>query len=309
MQHDNPAFPSASLGLAARTNEGGTQETAQTGHSVSSKESCAPLGGTRLGGADQGGAAALNRLDKRTYFDQLTQGQCRVYIRDYGERLAEIGWSFTSAKKPDKAGKGESKNKLANQDRAARRSRTRMRQLILSAHLDHLLTLTYRENQTNYAQATDDLARFVRKVRRAISGWHYVAVAERQERGAWHWHIAVKGHQDVHLLRTCWLAVVGDGNIDVQAPKQGKQKQRLGVVRYLSKYLSKTFAEDDRIFNGHRFRASHGIYVPCISIPVPKEERGRLMEYAISQLLNHAGKVGHIWQDDQMIAGWACSWS
>ena len=40
-----------------------------------------------------------------------------------------------------------------------------VRQLVLSANLTHLLTLTYRENVTDFKRAADDLNRFVRKVK------------------------------------------------------------------------------------------------------------------------------------------------
>lgn len=307
MEYDKNAFQPASLGLAARPNEGGAAES-QDVDSVTSGEGCPAMGGRCASTADLGGAAAY-RLDKRTYFDQLTQGKQCVYLRDYGDGIAEIGWSFVSAIKPKKAGKGQSAQSQANQIRAARRARTRLRQLILGANLDHLLTLTYRENQTDFTQSSADLAKFVRKVRKALPDWLYVAVPEKQKRGAWHWHLAVKGRQDVDLLRSCWLTVVGDGNIDVQPPKRGAQRKRLAIVRYLSKYLSKTFKEDDRELNGHRFRASQGIYVPCMPIYVPPEARANLRRFSIDLLLKHARSVGHVWQDDQMIAGWACSWS
>ena len=42
-----------------------------------------------------------------------------------------------------------------------------MKGLILAAGLDHLLTLTYRENITEYGQASRDLDRFIRRVRPA----------------------------------------------------------------------------------------------------------------------------------------------
>lgn len=83
---------SPSLGLAARiaapaatarTNEGGNAafEHAQT---VEEPE----------------GGAAAPRLEKRTY---LNEGRYRITLRNYGEGLAEIGWSFVSSGVPNKA--------------------------------------------------------------------------------------------------------------------------------------------------------------------------------------------------------------
>jgi hypothetical protein len=50
----------------------------------------------------------------------------------------------------------------------------------------------------------------------------YVAVLERQQRGALHPHLAVKGFQDVRLLRRCWYKIVGNGQgqVNVKVPTE-----------------------------------------------------------------------------------------
>ena len=50
----------------------------------------------------------------------------------------------------------------------------------MSANLTHLLTLTYRENVTDFKRATGDLNRFVRKMKVNLPEWLYVAIAEQQ---------------------------------------------------------------------------------------------------------------------------------
>lgn len=179
---------------------------------------------------------------------------------------------------------------------------------MLSANADHLLTLTYRENVTDFRQASADLARFVRRVRAYLPLWVYIAVPERQTRGAWHWHLAVVGRQDVELLRTAWRDVVGDGNIDVQQPKSRSSNRRLALVRYLGKYLAKGFEEGNRELNGHRYRASLGIEIPSQTIALPPEHRGNVSAYALEQLRVQAGGVGYVWTDESALMGWACSW-
>ncbi len=138
--------------------------------------------------------------------------------------------------------------------------------------------------------------------------WVYIAVPERQKRGAWHWHLAVVGWQDVGLLRACWLKVVGDGNIDVQERVNATVNRRLGIVKYLGNYLTKGFKEGDRELNGHRFRASLGIKVPSQSIRLPAEHRNDVFRYALDELQTRAGAVGYHWVEMQGLAGWACSW-
>ncbi len=251
-------------------------------------------------------AEAVPRLDKRTYLDR-EQGRWRIVLRDYGEGLCEIGWSFAATIVLGKAGRGESEQHEVHEDRAKRRARSRLRQLILAANANHLLTLTYRANVTDYGQASADLGRFIRRVRTVLPGWVYVAVPEQQQRGAWHWHLAVIGRQDVDLLRGCWRAVAGDGNIDVQQPKSSTANRRLAIVKYLGKYLGKGFEEGNRALNGHRFRASLGIKVPGESLEVP-ERCADVSQYVQDQLNARAGSVGYVWLDQQGLAGWACSW-
>lgn len=258
----------------------------------------------RAGGA---GGEAAPRLDKRTYLDK-EQGRYKVTLRDYGGGLCEVGWAFIPNRPPFNVnGRGDSEYLEANADRAGRRARSRLRQLILAANLDHLLTLTYRENITDFRQAGGDLSRFVRAVKTYLPDFVYVAVPEKQKRGAWHWHIAVAGRQDVNLLRKLWRQVIGEGNIDVQKPKAGENR-RLALVKYLGKYLAKGFAEGHQELNRHRFRASLGIVVPGESIDIPEHLRGEVSAYVIGQLQQRSGSVGFIWVDTQMKAGWACSW-
>ena len=244
------------------------------------------------------------RLDQRTHLDG---GRYRIVLRDYGGGLGEIGWSFIPDRVPNKAGRGESKSAEENLDGAARRARSRLRQLILATRADHLLTLTYRGNVTDFDRACEDLGKFVRIVRRLKPAWTYIAVAERQKRGAWHWHLAVCGRQDVALLRAAWRRVVGDGNIDVAAAQTARLSAPLALVRYLGKYLAKGFA-DDRELNARRFRASLRIQVPTESLALPAEFRGKAVAFAIQQLYRATGSVGFVWESDDTSAGWACSW-
>ena len=256
-------------------------------------------------GDGRGGEAAL-RLDKRTYLD-LEQGRFKAILRDYGGGLGEVGWAFIPSRRPFNAGGGGGEPNEKNADRACRRAQSRIRQLVLSANLDHLLTLTYRDNVTELRQASDDLRRFIRTIRTKLPGFLYVAVPERQKRGAWHWHLAVAGRQDVVLLRRLWLRVVGDGNIDVQKPRS-QQNRRLALVRYLGKYLAKGFADEDKELHRHRFRASLGIEVPSETIEIPEHMRGDVATYAAAQLRERSGSVGFVWDEQALGVGWACSW-
>lgn len=280
----------AALAAAGRPNEGGTGASED-----------APALGEALGGV------AAHRLENRTHLNE-TKPRYRVALRYYGNGIGEIGWSFVPAVPPKKAAKGSSEKRLDNEDRAVRRARSRLRHLILSARADHLLTLTYRDNIMDFAQASSDLARFVRLVKARHPGWIYIAVGEQQKRGAWHWHMAVRGRQEVDFLRSAWRSVVGEGNIDVNPPKGKAQNRQLALVKYLGKYLAKSFSDGQRELNARRFRSSLGIEVPLEYLTVPESESGNVTSYALNRLMCASGSVGFVWLAEDKTAGWACSW-
>ena len=120
--------------------------------------------------------------------------------------------------------------------------------------------------------------------------------------------MAVRGRQDVDLLRAFWHSVIGDGNIDVQAPRGKGKDRQLGLVKYLGKYLAKGFEEGHRELNGRRFRSSLGIEVPIQYLTLPADCRHNAGGYALSQLKVATGTVGFTWIAKDMPAGWACSW-
>lgn len=295
----------AAQAAALRPNDGGTlaAKLPDATAKVEGGEYAAPA---RSASEDGRGGAAAVRLENRTHLDEA---RYRIKFRNYGNGLGEIGWSFIPALAPKKSGKGKSEHREENESRAARRAKSRLRHLILATAADHLLTLTYRNNVTDFAQSCSDQARFVRLVKAKLPDWIYIAVAEQQKRGAWHWHMAVKGRQDVELLRALWRQVVGEGNIDVNPPKGKGQHHQLALVKYLGKYLAKGFADQERQLNGRRFRASHRIEVPLQYLSVPDEHRGDVAGYALSCLKAVTGSVGFIWIADDKPAGWACSWS
>lgn len=262
-----------------------------------------------LPGLDSGGGAAAPRLEKRTYSNTYSTAKNRITLRNYGKGLAEVGWSFVGLSSSHKAARGLSTQRTQNEDRAIRRAKSRLRHLILGANLTHLLTLTYRENVTDFNRASDDLNRFVRKVKFNLPGWLYVAVAEQQERGAWHWHLAVRGRQDVELIRRLWREIVGEGNIDVSAPKGTRKDQRLYLVQYLGKYLVKAFATGNRKLNKHRFRSSRNIQVPMECFTHSLRSEHKVADVALDKLREvSGGSVGFVWDGEGMLAGWACSW-
>ena len=103
----------------------------------------------------------------------------------------------------------------------------------------------------------------------------YVAVLECQKRGAIHPHLAVRGFQDIRLLRRCWYKIVGkaQGQVNVKGPRPGTSPVKL--ARYLSKYISKDIDSQPREFEEHRYFCSLGIAVPteCFQIVLTRHAR------------------------------------
>lgn len=223
-----------------------------------------------------------------------------VNFRDYGDGLIEAGWS--EGRLGSRGVKGESDNREENELRAVARARKVVRRRCLVAGLDHLLTLTYRENMGDRSRGIADLYAFVKRVQEKIPGWKWIAVMEYQERGAVHWHLAVQGWQNVELLRSEWRSVVGEGNIDVKSPKRrsGKyQYSKLQLAYYLTKYMTKE--SEKRELNQKRYHSAEGIEDPVV-YRIWVEHPARIMDY----LREVMGKVGSVWFSGCM--GWAASW-
>ena len=153
---------------------------------------------------------------------------------------------------------------------AAQRARSNVRRRCKHLQLCELVTLTYRENMCDRDRLMRDFDVFMKRLRRLVPDLHYVAVAERQKRGAWHMHIAVsrvlshyayRGHlvRSYDLLRSLWRGIVGadNGNIDVARRRRVRGSLRR-LAGYLSKYIGKAFADETRPAHIKAFTASRG---------------------------------------------------
>lgn len=161
-----------------------------------------------------------------------------------------------------RAKRGESLNVEQSQISSAKRARKNVRLRTQSIVADRLLTLTYRENMTDYERLKKDFKAFMRRMKRA-GLYHYVAVPEKQTRGAWHIHVAVRGRLVYQLVRSIWLKIVGGkgmGNVDVRNPSTGGKWKRHHLSAYIAKYIGKAF--DHHELNKKRYWSSRGIEIP-----------------------------------------------
>ena len=179
--------------------------------------------------------------------------------------------------------------KQANLERAAKRAKQRVRHLCKAAGVDTLLTLTYAANMLDWGTLKRNMKEFNRRMAKVIPGWFYVAAFERQKRGAWHAHMAVHRLppelelrpgvklKSFNVIRAVWRSVTQDlgGNVDVQSRKRNSDRAPSKIAAYLSKYMTKAFAEGEPWSN--RFSASKGV-------TVPKPERIRFTGYGMTDV-------------------------
>ncbi len=246
------------------------------------------------------------------YDRQFPDGQSEICLsRSY--RIKHHG-SFSAPLK--RTIRGESDKREINQQDAAVRARQRVRLACKAISADRMITLTYRENMTDTGRLKQDWDAFRRRMGK-VKEFHYVAVVERQERGAFHIHVAVTGRQCYQLVRSIWYRIVGrdidgkpNGNIDVTNPsKFGNGKiARHRIAAYLSKYISKDMTV--REFNGKRYWSSRGIIIPeknYYQLPFGTDDWGAVSHF-LEILCARGGLTGSLlFQNPKLGVWWAAT--
>ncbi|MBX3318975.1 MAG: hypothetical protein KF890_03780 [Nitrospira sp.] len=238
--------------------------------------------------------AASPKLDRKTFLGDHTQPHSTppsagnvwsIKIHDFGKQWVEMSWGKALSSPGKKGEKGSSRNRDYNEARARGRAKNEIRKKCLTIGADHLVTLTYRANIENRDRVLHDLERLRRALSRAGCSMRYVAVLERQQRGALHPHLAVKGFQDVRLLRSCWYRIVGNGQgqVNVKGPRPGSSPVKL--ARYISKYISKDFDNMPRDFEEHRYFCSLGLRVPTEKAEIVLVRHAKNVEQRMFRLI------------------------
>lgn len=227
-------------------------------------------------------------IDGYVYEGKPIEGEYTLHLHDLGNGQREavlrqsVGWEEVHKLSADAVAyfrekygtddgsdpETEAERRARSAERAARRAKTRVRRLVKSMGLDSLLTLTWRENMLDESEAKRCLEAFVRRMRRVLPGFAYVAAFERQKRGAWHIHLAI--HRLPRLLpasngvkvkswnvvRAVWRSVVGasGGNVDESRRKLATKSSVAKLAAYLSKYMLKAYESGSD--HAHRYSAS-----------------------------------------------------
>lgn len=154
------------------------------------------------------------------------------------------------------------------------RSKRMIRKRCKQIGADRMLTLSTRANEMSIEVFSKWWDEFRRRLSKVID-FHYVAVVERQQRGAWHIHIAVRGRQDWKLIRSVWLSVLRKSGTDgamydsIKDFEKWCRFRKIGgkgramrhlIATYIAKYVGKGVHEVG--FNKKRYWSSKGIVLP-----------------------------------------------
>lgn len=174
----------------------------------------------------------------------------------------------------------------ANRDKSTRRARTTVRRLAKVKALTTMLTLTYRENMTDRSRMARDWDAFAKRVRRLFPNFEFVCVFERQKRGAWHAHIAVRKFaaflplngtlvKSYNLFRALWRGVLGGddkGNCHASHANKRIRGSISKLAGYLTKYIGKHFDGNERHANSYSASGR--------ALPGPEVERIQTSDYS-----------------------------
>jgi hypothetical protein len=217
--------------------------------------------------------------------------ECRVVPLKTWEFVSELSDEAYAARLQCMEATKEERER-ANRERACKRAKQRVRHLCKARGYDTMVTLTYAANMTDRELLGRHLQEFHRRMGKLIPGWSYVAAYERQKRGAWHVHMAVhRLPRDLpsrsgvivkswNVIRAVWRSITGElgGNVDVQARKRNSRRAPSKIAAYLSKYMTKDFAEGElwsNRFSASKFKTGEGI---------PPAERIRFVGYDLFEV-------------------------
>jgi hypothetical protein len=163
-----------------------------------------------------------------------------VTTRKYSRGFVERTGYFLA--RSDFAIPGPSKRRTSKELEGVERSdtniaatRRNLRRLIYSLSPDRMLTMTYKENVIDLDQAKRDFKLFKDSFSKQFPLSAFVAVPEQQKRGAWHFHVALRGYFSIKTLRRWWP----HGHIQIDYQKRKLRDSVAKVGAYLSKYLGK----------------------------------------------------------------------
>lgn len=154
---------------------------------------------------------------------------------------------------------GKSASDVSKRDRgiAIARAKKTLRRISLANQMCRLLTLTTRENITDFEVMDKHFNDFIYQLRQVYPDLKYIAVRERQGRGSVHYHVLINRFVDHKKALPIWNAIAGEGSVNLV------KREGLRAVAYLSKYLGKSMDEGNFItkkgHNAKSYLSSHDL--------------------------------------------------
>lgn len=200
-----------------------------------------------------------NCFDVRTWTcNGVTERSARQVIEWTESPLQD--WPDHDFPDPIKDAEWLEERRLNSLKKSASRAKTKCRQFIVSEGFDEMLTLTYRENQTDRALCKVHFKEWYRRMKRALGDFRFCASFEVQERGSMHVHIAThKLPQHASYRGTkvkawqvgtrIWRDIVGSdnglcfvgGRSKFGAPQKRVSMSLYKMAKYVSKYILKDY--------------------------------------------------------------------
>lgn len=194
------------------------------------------------------------------------RGALRPQSIRFGDENVLMGFAegkLKRVRRTDVSAEERAERDQENRVRCGVRAKGMVRRSCLAIEADRFITFTSRENIGDLDRWRGLHATWVRLYSLKYPKFKHVSVEERQQRGAWHTHMAMHGFLDLGYARELWQGLLdgpGSGSVNIAFDTQVHAYCRargipvaVGISGYLAKYFSKTDALE---FGRHRYRSS-----------------------------------------------------
>lgn len=196
----------------------------------------------------------------------------------------------------------------ATRIRSLRRRKAAIRHAVHGAEFNRLMTFSTQDLITDRALFGGMVVQCIKLVEAALGRKvHYVLVLEKQKRGAWHAHVALRGRLEWKLWQTIWQyrccggrkAAVYD-NVR-KWNKLGAIKRLTLMASYMCKYMGKDLSEVE--FNKKAYWISKNIPAPIRTsvVVVSHDEAASLLSMLSAQTTRRLGYKPTLWVTAEFI--------
>ena len=166
----------------------------------------------------------------------------------------------------------------ANDERAERRARGKVRRFATDNGCTRLLTVTRADQTHDVRVMLDALAQFQRRLRQRYPGLVWVRALERHKSGAVHAHYAISHRLDHATVARLW----GHGFVWLSPKtrtKRGGREDARVTARYVAKYVGKEGVREGA--GGHRYEVRQGFQPATLEFWAEDEDDARAIASAV----------------------------